>query len=302
MKKTHLSAIVAIAMSTTVITGCFDNGENAVVSTDGDTAIDVMPESVASADNESEALTEQEASEQALVAPQVPAEQAQEDGFQKVSMSSQSTPESDDAFAAFMATPLSSITPTDKPDKGGVSNAPMKTNGTVVLTVSNIVPVNDPEYQGDNLVKCSAVAVGEAFYCSDQYLVQVQNSKNRIKIKDGSEIVLSPAANGLADNYILTYVKDNVASPSFYTLSPFSGGDLKVRYARVKNEACVYGTVSYLGQESSGVYNCYKASPPADQGITGSIVSGTANKTSFTESDLADMPKTSYDSFSKIQL
>ena len=293
MKKTSLPAIVALAVVTSMASGCFNDDSSVVVGTD---STDI---SASDAESNEVAMTDTVSSEQTQDVSQTTTEQS---AHQDIRISSASTNSAaDDAWAAFQAQSSGPVLPIDMPEKDGVSHTPMKTNGTIVLKAAQQVPPNHPTYNDDDLLQCASAPTSEAFYCSDQYLLQVQNTKNRIKLKDGSEIVLTPAANGLADNYILTYIQDGVAMPSHYILSPFGDDALEVKYGRVNNEACIYGSVDYLGQEGSHLYTCYKPSQSEDRVFTGPLVSGTANKTSFLDIDLASLPKTSYSSFIAIQ-
>lgn len=208
-----------------------------------------------------------------------------------------SSPESRSAYKSFMANPVSTSAPVGIPDKGGVSHKPMN-SGSVVLNRPTIAPSDNPTYGGVNTVECETSP--SSFYCSDQYLLQVQQSKNRIVFKDGTEVVLTPAyAN--SSTQMLTYVgKNNQAQPSGSIVGSFGDdGDLPVKYARVNGEACIYGEFYSSGVVGSLVYNCYKPGEDVtDLGLLVPLVLGEQTfKSTLTTSDLELIPKSNYDSF-----
>lgn len=208
-----------------------------------------------------------------------------------------SSAESKSAYAEFLKNPITTKAPAGIPEKGGVSHKPMN-SGSVVLKRPDIAPVDSPYYGEENTVKCATSPL--SFYCSDQYLLQVQQSKNRIVFKDGTEVVLTPAfAN--SKTHILTYIgKNKQAQPSGNIIGAFGQTkELPVKYARINGEACVYGELYSSGVINSLIYNCYKPGEDVtDLGLLLPLVLGQQTfDSTFTSSDIELLPQSNYDSF-----
>lgn len=208
-----------------------------------------------------------------------------------------SSPESRSAYAEFLATSITTSAPKALPDKGGVSHKPMN-SGSVVLKRPTLAPSNKPIYGGNNTVECATSP--SSFYCSDQYLMQVQQSKNRIVLKDGTEVVLTPS---FADSnaQILTYIdKNKQTKPSEYIFGAFGETrDLPIKYARINGEACIYGELYSSGVIDSLIYNCYKPGEDvSDLGLLLPLVSGQQTfDSTLTSLDIDLLPQSNYDSF-----
>lgn len=204
------------------------------------------------------------------------------------------------AYEEFMATPIKISIPNTPPDSKGVSHKGMNAGG-VVLKRPVVAPSDQQFYGGNNKVECSSEP--NSFYCSDRYLMQVQQSKDRIVFKDGSEIVLTPAIDS-PGSYLLTYIdKNKEALPSANFIQSFGDDqEFPVKYARVNGEACFYGQIVFSGVVDSLLYNCYKPSKDlANRKLMIPIVSGKQTfDSNFTELELNQLSESSYAAFSPI--
>lgn len=207
--------------------------------------------------------------------------------------------EAKSAYEEFMSTPIQVSTPTTPPDIKGVSHKPMDA-GSVVLRQPKLAPTEQRFYGENNEVKCSSAP--SSFYCSDRYIIQVQQSKDRIVFKDGSEVVLTPAFNDTG-SYLLTYIdKNKEVRPSANFIQAFGENqEFPVKYARVNNEACFYGKITFSGVDGSLLYNCYKPSDDIDNNLMIPIVAGEQTFSSkFTELELDTLTESNYKDFSPI--
>lgn len=204
------------------------------------------------------------------------------------------------AYDEFMSTPIQVSTPTALPDSNGISHKPMDA-GSVVLKQPNLAPTDQQNYGENNEVKCSLGS--GSFYCSDRYIIQVQQSRDRIVFKDGTEIVLTPDIKK-AGSYLLTYIdKNKEVRPSANFIGSFGeNNEFPVKYARVNNEACFYGEMTFSGVVGSVLYNCYKPSSDlADKNLMIPIVSSKQTaEYNFTELELDTLTESNYEKFSGI--
>ncbi|MBO6224562.1 MAG: hypothetical protein J6N72_03780 [Psychrobacter sp.] len=285
MRKTTLFHAVLVSFSALTTVGCFNSESDIAAATlNANTAMDkaAIEGATPSIDDENNDPTKIEAS-----ATSIPKEVT-------------SSPESRSAYADFMASSTATKVPTGVPEKGGVSHKPMN-NGSVVLKKPIVAPANSPSYGSANTVNCKTSP--SSFYCSDQYILQVQQSKNRIVLNDGSEVVLTPAFED-PTTYMLTYVESNKqAHPSGEVISDFGdNSEFPVRYARVNGEACFYAELYSSAVISSLIYNCYKPGEDnTDLGLLTPLSFGQQSIDSkFTSYDLALLPQSNYDSFELI--
>lgn len=298
MKYSKISSIVLMSTMSVLLTGCFDTDSRTAAETlNANAAMDIA--SVMPSMDDDGGNTE--ITDEDYEIAEANTEISKTDPNTAVAVgTTPNNPEQQSAFDKFMSESLDSVVPTTLADKGGVSHTPMASTGKILLKPYKHATTNVINYNGDNSVVCADQEQGAAFYCSDEYLMQVQQSKNRIKLKDGSEIVLTQEYK-IPNSQIVSYVNDGVAHSTKYTFSDIGEHqEVAMKYARVNNDACFFGVLKNSGVTESNIYNCYKPSDKADYDIIGSLSWSNKDNIIFTDYDLDELLNSSYESFSSV--
>ena len=283
-----INNLLAIAVSSLMLTACFDSGAE--------------PESVAN--EKSAPFAETDVITEATVTETGELQQEVNPDIQKVSYSQNALNRVDN----FIQSEESSELPTTKPDAKGVSHKPLSNSGAVKLKPSKYAPLESSDYTDEERkVECSKEP--DNYYCSDEFMLKVQKSKNRIEISGGGSVVLAGKASPREGStqgsgkavYSLVYVKDNTVYPTAWYYADFFGDndahDLK--YARVNGDACIYGQLYTVDQPDDFNYVCFKESPdglefPDTEAI---VFSSQTYDKPFTTFEVSKLSETSYGSF-----
>lgn len=281
-------SLLALAVSSLMLTACFDSA------VDAEESASVKSAPFAETDVITEANVNESGELQQETAPQL----------QKVAFSQNALDRVDNFISEDQVDGL----PTTKPDSKGVSHKPINASGSVVLKPSKYAPFEISDYTAEERkVECSKVP--DNYYCSDEFMLKVQQSKNRIEIAAGGSVVLAGKASpregdsqgsGLTA-YSLVYVKDNVVYPTVWFYADFFGENLDhdLKYARVNGDACIYGQLYTLDQPDDFNYVCFKESPdglefPDTEAI---IFSEQTYDNPFTVEDVGKLSQTNYSTF-----
>lgn len=222
----------------------------------------------------------------------------------------QYSPNALDRLDKFISSNENSELPNKDPDTKGVNNQPISTDGKILLSPSKYAPAEDASYSSEER-KIECKEVPNNYYCSDSFMLKVQQSKNKIDITGGGSVVLAPSAPKSSDNllpsdaaYSLVYVKNNVVYPTawFYSGKLNDTKNNELRYARVNGDACLYGSFYTLDYPDDFLYVCYKESPDGlEFADTEAIIfSEQTYDKPFTKTEIEKLPETNYSLFSKL--
>lgn len=124
----------------------------------------------------------------------------------------------------------------------------------VTLKHAKYVPSFE-DYNENRSKKVSCADGNSSYFCSDAYLISVQNSKNKIKVSNG-EFVLTPNTSSELLDYDIAFVKDDVVIPSDWHLNNVDVGQSK--FGKVNDNACFYGEFSLRLSTEYSLYNCIR--------------------------------------------